>query len=138
MVTAFLFGIGFLFLIVAHSTLLFFKSKNSSSMPIAEMIFPWPKDGRLVSILCLSLSATSFFFMLHLPYDLHYPITTSAWKILAIFFIFPSIIYSFYIIRRINKNTEGFLYLSPHEKNREWAIPMIISAAISILFFILN
>lgn len=132
MVTSLLIGFGCMFFILGHSTLLFFKSKELPSMPIGEAIFPWPKKGKFVSVLCLGLSAASFFMMFSLPSE----IQSSAWKIFFIFAVFPSVIYTSYVVKRIRKQPEGLLYFPSDATRQEWSLPLIISVFVSALFWI--
>ena len=132
MVTSLLIGLGCLFFILGHSTLLFFKSKDLSSMPIRDAIFPWPKKGKLVSILCLGLSAASFFLMFSLPSEIQSSVSHSEWKIWVIFTVFPGVSYALYLSKRIRNQPEGLMYFSSDLTRQEWSLPLIISAFISV------
>ncbi len=71
MISCLLIGFTSLFFILGHSTLLYFREKDSERIPIADVIFPWPKNGKFASILCLALSFASFVLMLSLGLDLN-------------------------------------------------------------------
>lgn len=136
MVTSLLIGIGCLFFILGHSTLLFFKSKELFSMPVRDAIFPWPKKGKLVSTLCFGLTATSFLLIFYLPSEIQSSVSHSSWKILVIFAVFPSVIYALYLSKRIRRQSEGFLYFSSDATRQEWSVPLLISAFCFILFWL--
>ncbi|HYP84609.1 hypothetical protein [Variovorax sp.] len=136
MVTSLLIGFGCVFFILGHSTLLFFKSKELSVMPIQKAIFPWPKKGKFVSVLCLGLSAASIFLIFSLPPDNQYLTPSSAWKILSILAVFPSVIYISYLVKRIRKQPEGLLYFPSDAARHEWSLPIIVSVFISFLLWI--
>ena len=138
MVTSFLIGMGCLFLILGHSTLLFFKSKDLPSMPIRDAILPWPRKGRSVSVLCLGLAVASFFLILLLPSESRFLASHSAWKILVTFAVLPSVIYANYLSRRIRKKSEGLLYVASDARPREWSLPLVISAFVFVLLWTLN
>jgi hypothetical protein len=136
MVTALLIGVGCIFFILGHSTLLFFKSKGSTSMPIVDAIFPWPKKGKFVSVLCLGLSAVSFILMFSLPSEIQSSVSHSAWKILTIFAVFPSAVYALYLVKRIRNQPEGLVYFPSDATRQEWSLPLLISAFVFVVFWI--
>ena len=136
MVTSLLIGVGCIFFILGHSTLLFFKSKELPVMPIGEAIFPWPKKEKFVSVLCLGLSVASIFLIFSLPPETQSSASSSAWKILSIFAVFPSGIYASYLVKRIRKQPEGFLYFPSDATRQEWSLPIIISVFVSALLWI--
>jgi hypothetical protein len=138
MVTSLLIGFGFVFFLLGHSTLLFFKGKESPVMPIREAIFPWPKKGKLVSVLCLGLSVGSVFLIFSLPPDNQSSASSSAWKILSVFVVFPSVIYANYLAKRIRKRPEGLSYFPSNATRQEWSLPVIISVFVSAVFWILK
>lgn len=138
MVTSLLIGFGCVFFILGHSTLLFFKGKELSVMPIGEAIFPWPKKGKFVAVLCLGLSVGSIFLIFSLPPENQSSASSSAWKILSVFFVFPSVIYANYLARRIRKQPEGLSYFQSDATRQEWALPIIISVFVSAIFWILK
>ena len=136
MVTSLLIGFGCVFFILGHSTLLFFKSKELSVMPIQEAIFPWPKKGKVVSVFCLGLSVASICLIFSLPPENQYLASSSAWKILSILAVFPSVIYTSYLVKRIRKQPEGLLYFPSDAARQEWSLPIIVSVFISFLLWI--
>jgi hypothetical protein len=137
MITSLLVGIGCMFFVLGHSTLLFFKGKDSQLIPIKQAIFPWPRKGKSVSILCLALSATSFFLNSYLAPEAQSAFSHSAWKILIVFAAAPSVIYAAYFLRRIRKTPNG-LFFSPSESTeREWLAPLLISVFVSLVFLII-
>ncbi len=136
MVTSLLIGVACLFFILGHSTLLSFKSKELSVMPISEAVFPWPKKGKFVSVLCLGLSLASILLIFFLPPETKFWASASAWKIFSIFAVFPSVSYACYLTRRIRKQPEGLLFFPSDATRLEWLLPIIIGALISLLFWI--
>lgn len=136
MVVSLLIGFGCVFFILGHSTLLFFKSKELSVMPIQEAIFPWPKKGKFVSVLCLGLSVASIYLIFSLPLENQYLTSASAWKILSSLVVFPSVIYISYLVKRIRRRPEGLLYFPSDAARQEWLIPIIVSVFISFLLWI--
>ena len=135
MVTSLLIGIGFLFFILGHSTLLFFKSKDLPTMPIRDAIFPWPKKGKSVSVFCLGLSAASFLMIFYLPYEIQSSASHSALKILIVFAAFPFLVYALYVSKRIRRQAGGLVYCSSDATRQEWSIPLLISAFVFALFW---
>jgi hypothetical protein len=138
MVTSLLIGLCCLFFIMGHSTLLYFRGKESSSMPLKDLFFPRPQRGKLVSFLCIGLSMVSLFWLVKTPCDLHYPISLSTWKILLIMVIFPSALYVLYLLRRIRRGSKGLLFFPSDAARSEWSLPLIIAAFISFLVWILS
>lgn len=138
MVTSLLIGFGCVFFILGHSTLLFFKGKELPVMPIGKAIFPWPKKGKFVSVLCLGLSVASIFLIFSLPPETQSSASSSAWKILSIFAVFPSVIYASYLAKRIRKQPEGLLYFPSEATRQEWSLPIVISVFVSAIFWILR
>lgn len=135
MAAFFLIGIACFFFIVGHSTLLHFKSEDLSSMSIAEVILPWPKKGKFVSVLCLGLSGASLILLLLGNSDADRPVSISAWKVLIIFAVLPSFIYGSFLFRRVRKTPQGILYFPSPVSEKEWALPLMISAAVSALSY---
>jgi hypothetical protein len=129
MVTSLLIGFSCVFFILGHSTLLFFKSKELSAMPIREAILPWPKQGKFVSVLCLVVSVASIFLMFYLPPENESSPSSSAWKILSIFVLFPSAIYANYLATRL-------VYCPTDPTPQEWSLPIAISVFVSVIFWI--
>ena len=138
MVTSLLIGFGCVFFILGHSTLLFFKGKELPVMPIGKAIFPWPKKGKFVSVLCLGLSVASIFLIFSLPPENQSSASSSAWKILSVFVVFPSVIYANYLARRIRKQPEGLSYFPSDATRQEWSLPIVISVFVSAIFWILR
>lgn len=138
MVPSLLIGVGCIFFILGHSTLLFFKSRELPSMPIGEAIFPWPKKGKFVFVLCLGLSVASIFLIFSLPPETQSSASSSAWKILSIFAVFPSVIFASYLAKRIRKQPEGLLYFPSDATRQEWSLPIVISVFVSAIFWILK
>jgi hypothetical protein len=138
MVASLLIGFGCVFFILGHSTLLFLKGKELSVMPIGEAIFPWPKKGKFVSVLCLGLSVGSIFLIFSLPPENQSSASSSAWKILSVFVVFPSVIYANYLAKRIRKQPEGLSYFPSDATRQEWSLPIIISVFVSAIFWILK
>lgn len=136
MITSLLIGFGCVFFILGHSTLLFFKGKELPVMPIGEAIFPWPKKGKFVSVLCLGLSLVSIFLIFYLPPETQY--SSSAWKIFSLFSVFPSIIYAGYLAKRVRKKPEGLLYFPSDATRQEWSLPIIVAVFVSALLWILK
>ena len=136
MISCLLIGFTSLFFILGHSTLLYFREKDSERIPIADVIFPWPKNGKFVSILCLALSFASFVLMLTLDLDLNNEKKFVHWKIITILVFFPIGFYLNYLYKRINKNSEGSLCFICSVGQEEWRFPWIFSVSISFIFLV--
>lgn len=56
--------LGFFFVFLAHSSLLFFliEDRRNSELPLGRLVFPWPGKGKFVAILAL-LASLPFFSM---------------------------------------------------------------------------
>lgn len=136
MVTSFLIGLGSLFFMLGHSTLLFFKSKELILMPLKNAIFPYPKQGKTVSFLCLALSVMAFVIAILLPNDLRSSSWRSSLVILSTFCVVPCGIYLVYCFKRIRRDSNGFVFLPSDATKLEWSLPLLISAFVNILFWI--
>ena len=138
MVTSLLIGIGFLFFILGHSTLLFFKSKDLPSMPIQDAIFPWPEKGKSVSVICLGLSAASFLMIFSRLYEIQSPFSHSALKILVVFAAFPGLVYALYVSKRIRRQAGSLFYCCSDATRQEWSMPLLILAFVFALSWFLK
>ena len=138
MISFLLIGFSCLFFLLGHSTLLYFREKDSETIPIADVIFPWPKNGKFVSLLCLALSFSSFILMLLLTSDTNPTKIYSKWKILISLGIFPMVFYLIFICRRITKNSKGSLCFKSEVINDEWSLPILFSSCIAFIFWIFN
>lgn len=138
MTTSFLTGMAFIFFIMGHSTLLFFKSKENSSIPIINLILPWPKNGRMISFICIVLSFIFLFTALFLPHEANEQKSHYSLQITLVLIIIPGCIYTSYILKRIYKKPEGFLFISSEAKKIEWSTPLFFSAIVSFLFWLIK
>lgn len=136
MVTLFLFGLGCLFFVIGHSRLLYFKGKESPSLPIVHVVFPWPTRKKSVSVLFLGLSVVSFLLMLSLPSDFHYQLLLSALEIFFGLAILPCIVYALFLSRRIHRGVEGVFYTHSDLIQREWPRPLFAVTFLLFLFFL--
>lgn len=132
----FILGVSFIFLLLAHSTLLHFKMKESNNIPLAQCIFPWPKNGgKFVSILCLMLSGIFFFlFLIFLNKTSIY--VTGFWKIFIALIFVPGFFYLLYITSGISRSDNRLHFSTPINSGRKWIFPVIISLTISFIFWI--
>ena len=136
MISCLLIGFTSLFFVLGHSTLLYFREKELQIIPITDVIFPWPKNGKFVSVLCLTLSFATFVLMLSLGLDINTGIIFLNWKILFILVFFPIGFYLNYLYRRINKNLEGKFYFVSAVNQDDWRFPIFFSVCISFIFWI--
>lgn len=130
----FILGVSFIFLLLAHSTLLHFKMKESNSIPVAQCIFPWPKNGgKFVSVLCLMLSG--FFFFLFLTFSSKASIyVVGFWRIFISLIFVPGFFYFLYIISGVSKFNNHLHFSISASSSGKWILPVIISLAISFFF----
>lgn len=107
-------------------------------MPLADMIFPWPKNGKVVSLLCLGLSIGCLFLAIALPSNLHASGWSAMWKIIGVLIVFPTVIYGSYLYRRVHKTPEGYLFVESDAKRLGWTVPLLIAAVVNLLAWLLQ
>jgi hypothetical protein len=133
--TSLLFGLGCLFFVIGHSTLLYFKSRGISSLPIRQALLPWPKQGRIVSLLCLALSIGWLLLAIaSLPSEPVLP-SGSSLKILVVFAVAPCAVYLIYFFRRIKRGPDGLSFCVSDPGRAEWSLPIVLGAAVSLVYW---
>jgi hypothetical protein len=135
MVSLFLFGIFTLFLIMAHSTLLFFKGKEDYIISMKDFFFPWPSSGKLVSILCMVICLLCLWLLFILPFDLSLS-SVDSWKILMIMIVFPGVIYMNYLIRRLRIDHGKIFFHYSDITHKEAQVPIFLSVGISFFLWL--
>jgi hypothetical protein len=138
-----LFGLANFFLVIGHSTLLYFKTeecKDLPSIPLIEAIFPWPTKGKFVSILCLALSVMWLFLVcLVLMFERlktgTFPSFMSmfSFEVLFGFCILPNTCYALYLFNRMCKQSGRWLFVPLHATQKEFQRPIMIVASLSFL-----
>lgn len=133
MVTALLFGFSCLFFIMAHSTLILYKSKDSGIISVKELIFPWPQNGKFVSLICLVLSLVFLGVAIKIPSDFKLN-SMAMWRIIISTIVVPTVIYVNYISKRISMGTDGIFFNASAPTKNDWAMPMFVIVVVSFVF----
>lgn len=136
MVSTYLLAISCLFFVIGHSALVHFKGEEVSHMSIRELLFPWPKRGKFLSLLCIGFCLLCLLLFLWLPSDLS---PSRVWPVLDIVLVTgvaPVLMYSLYISRRIHRKSGVIAFYPSRATPMEWRIPLFIVAVTSILYFI--
>ena len=137
MSTSFLIGMACLFFVIGHSTLVHFLIKESPSRTIINIIFPWPRNGKSIPILCLLISLLCVFLLIITPGDFMIN-SKSGWKLIFIFAVFPIVFYVLYIAKRIYKETGSFIFRETEFDRTDWVWPLILSVTISVVFWFIK
>jgi hypothetical protein len=94
------------------------------------------KEGEIYLCSLFEFLCGKHFFDVFLPPEIQSSASSSAWKILSIFVVFPSVIYVSYFAKRIREQPEGLLYFPSDATHQEWSSPIIISIFVSAIFWI--
>ncbi|MEI7431783.1 MAG: hypothetical protein WCL27_15125 [Betaproteobacteria bacterium] len=132
-----LLGLAILFFIVGHSTLLHYLTKERTSIGMKELFIPWPRTGKVVSVLCYCLSLLFVFLLIALPLKWNLE-SISSWKILFAMAMLPTAAYISFILRRIRKTGHGFIFDSTSTSNQEWKVILMIAVIVSAFAWILT
>lgn len=137
MASIFLFSIAFFFFFLGYTTLIHFKLSETQRpfLPIKEILIPWPRQGRLVSIICVALS-TFFVFLSFSTYDVQWHFDLNSLKILLVFVIIPMCFYLIYILQHIKKIDKSTVFITSQKSGVSWQAPILASVVISLLYFL--
>lgn len=133
MITSLLTGLTCIFFILGHSTLLFFRSQESPTLTVMELIIPWPKNGKIVSLLCIGIAIGFFIELLTITSDLKSTPFSITWKIILSMTVLPLTVYFLHIIKRLQKKSGVVTYSSSNATKHEWGTPIIFVVFISLL-----
>jgi hypothetical protein len=136
-VTALL-GFATIFLILGHSTLLYFKSVDGEELPLREMIFPWPKSGKLVSVLCLIISGIFMMVFWGKVKSIEDFYSEGAIRILIALVGVPTIMYMGFLKARLLRRNGHLVFSSKAVRKMEWSLPILAVAGISLYLFFFN
>ncbi|MFC5771573.1 hypothetical protein [Thauera sinica] len=131
-----LISIAITFFVMGHSTLLHFKTVESRKFPAFNILFPWPKTGRFVSVLCLFVALCMFLAAFFLPGVRMTP-HPDTWKGVLIFAVFPSICYGAYILAGLRKE-EGEIFFNADLVKDAWKYPILFMAIVNLIFYLFN
>jgi hypothetical protein len=129
--------------VIGHSTLVHFVFEESRGnvVPLAEGIFPWPKRGRTVSIMCFAVSAILVFMSFK---AFPQKVAESNWDGASIFALslggFPTVWYLTYLLRRVRRcDRPGsglpFGFDPRPADGLEWKFPVALCAVINVFSF---
>lgn len=119
-----------LFLILAHSTLVYFRSKEAAALSLAELLVPRPKTGRHASFACLLAAILTLTAAGMHPADIELVDLQRSWKIITVFAIFPMAFYFFYIKSGLQRS-KGRIFFHFQSARIDWRAPILVSVLLS-------
>lgn len=127
-------SLGFFFLYLGHSTLLYFyvEKHKGDLVPLRNAVLPWSNRGRVVGCLCLVL-AIGFSIIGARGLAEFHGMGRSEWIVFSIFVVFPATWYSIYLFRRINSKNGELSFKATQSTSAEALIPLVVAAAILFL-----
>ena len=133
MAFAFCLSLSFLFLFIAHSTLLHFLTEEAAgqAIPMRKLVMPWPSRGRAVA--CLAIASAGAFAWFGAQVSAggwsHF---LSAYRILIVFVVMPLAYYGFFIARRLRKSgpasQQVLVFLPMPSTRQETMFPLYVAA----------
>jgi len=137
MVTVLLVGFVCMFVAMGHSLLLHFRSKEFPEIPVSELLFPWPKNGRVVSCLCYFIASAFLLLLVVMPLDLSYA-SISAWKIFVGMVLVPFFMYLSYVLNGVHKRPKGVMFCAKEPVYKEWALPVLMVVLLNFLYWVIR
>ena len=137
MAAALFIGFACLFFIMGHGTLLYFRMKEADVIPAKDLVLPWPKNGKFVSYLCISLSALCLGTLSLIPFDFNLRLSQVR-ELFVVTTLAPLAWYGLYIWRRLHNESGTIVFRSVDTVYWEWAIPLGAVAVASLLSHVIH
>jgi hypothetical protein len=128
--------VGFYFLFLAHSTLLFYLAKESETLTLRQVVLPWPGRGRFVSVFSL-LAGLFWFGMLWragMPVNWH---ERNVWWVLSAFAGVPLACYLWCIVHSASQHEGRWRFRPRQDDGRAIRIALVLIVVVNGLFKLL-
>jgi hypothetical protein len=125
------------FAMLGHGLLLESYGLNGQTIPLKQLLFPWPKKGRSVAGLCFLMAFLSLCLLLTPPNDFEWS-DPRIWKVSVIVWL-PLLIYVGFIIPRLKRlDGEIIFQLDPYKKTSRKTLRGIFAMLViaNILYFV--
>ncbi|WP_459949862.1 hypothetical protein [Denitratisoma sp. agr-D3] len=130
-------SLGFFFIFMAHSLLVYFLVEDNlrKNIPLKDAFFPWPSKGKMVACVCL-VAACFFGLIAKRGVSAFMGIGSDEWKVIGIFIGIPASWYLIYFFRRINKSGSTYLFKATQSTPLETLFPLVVSLSITLFSYL--
>lgn len=142
MTLIFLLGLATVFVVTGHSTLLHFRAQELAVLPVDDVLFPKPRRGVFVSVLCFAVALICVVVAIALIPKGAAGIQSSqrvdALKLFMVFIALPVGCYGTFLARRLRRSEAGRVaFHSAPLSQREAALPLAITGALGLLAMVM-